>query len=504
LSLFPAMLSLAIILLSLSAILGARVPDSQRQAVVKVLQALQCSSPVCTGNVENTLRATDFCPSNQGVVRCNGNGDVTGIDMRECAVGRTGSLAPEIGALTDLQLLFVFAGQCTLQGSLPNMATLTQLDNLELQGSFSGSLPVFFGSSTSLTRLALTGNDFSSVFQFTQQSKLQELRIENNPNLAGNLGLLPPTLTRLWMQNSVVTANFSALTTPFASAAPGEEAACQLSQRYTCGNCIPALLNCKCGSNTFCTTTTTTATTAVTTTATTTTTTATIKPLTTPTTTTTPTMTTKRPTTTTSTTFGVANISSSGAPTVMETTIVAVASSISAALPVAITTGTDSMTPDNAETAGVNWIDSAAAIPTIGGVAGGVAGCTLLGIAAYCIARRRRRGNVAQSAAPTEMHTARADSQRALSAAGDPGAHYGIVPVAKQSSHYLERAGEFKVAQSEPHHYAALSATEAGEREPHYAVPTTTVHAASAEPESPYDVLSDEETGRATGAVRST
>jgi hypothetical protein len=169
----------------------------------------------------------------------------------------------------------------------------------------------------------------------------------------------------------------------------------------------------------------------------------------------------------------------------------------------ASTGNTDSTTPGSAETAGANWIDSAAAIPTIGGVAGGVAGCTLLGIAAYCIARRRRRGNVAQSAAPTEMHTARADSQRALSAAGgDPGAHYGIVSVAKPSSHYLEHAGEFKmVAQSEPHQCAALSATEAGEREPHYAVPTTPpVSAASAEPEPepPYDVLSDEEAGRAT------
>lgn len=183
----------------------------------------------------------------------------------------------------------------------------------------------------------------------------------------------------------------------------------------------------------------------------------------------------------------------------METTnaTIAAVAPTSAALTVEIATrSTDSMT-DSAETAVANWIDSAAAIPTIGGVAVGVAGCALLGIAAYClIQRQRRRGNMRQSAGPTEMHTARADSQRALSATGDPGAHYAIVPVAKPSSHYLEHAGEFKVAQSKPHHYAALSATEAGERQPHYAVPKT-VSAASAEPEPPYDVLSDEEAGRA-------
>jgi hypothetical protein len=131
---------------------------------------------------------------------------------------------------------------------------------------------------------------------------------------------------------------------------------------------------------------------------------------------------------------------------------------------------------------------------------GSVLVAVLVFVGVYCVGVRRRRSNVAQSAAPTEMHTARADSQRALSAAGDPGAHYGIVQVANPSSHYLEHAGEFKVAQSEPHHYAALSATEAGEQEPHYTVPTTPpVSAASAEPEPPYDVLSDEEAGRATG-----
>lgn len=111
-----------------------------------------------------------------------------------------------------------------------------------------------------------------------------------------------------------------------------------------------------------------------------------------------------------------------------------------------------------------------------------------------------------QSAGPTELHTAR--SQRALSYADDPaGALYGIVPVANPSSHYLEHAGEFKAAQSKSDHYTTLSATEAGEREPHYAVRTTpakTVHAESAEPESPYDVLSDEEAGRSTaGTMRS-
>jgi hypothetical protein len=131
---------------------------------------------------------------------------------------------------------------------------------------------------------------------------------------------------------------------------------------------------------------------------------------------------------------------------------------------------------------------------------GSVLVAVLVFVGVYCVGVRRRRGNVAQSAAPTEMHTARADSLRALSAAGDPGAHYGIVQVANPSSHYLEHAGEFKVAQSEPHQYAALSATEASEQEPHYTVPTTPpVSAASAEPEPPYDVLSDEEAGRATG-----
>jgi FtsZ-interacting cell division protein ZipA len=135
---------------------------------------------------------------------------------------------------------------------------------------------------------------------------------------------------------------------------------------------------------------------------------------------------------------------------------------------------------------------------------GSVLVAVLVFVGVYCIVRRRHRGNMAQSAVPTEMHSARADSQRALSNADDPGAHYGIVSVAKPSSHYLEHAGDFKVPQSEPHHYAALSAAEAGEREPHYAVPTTPpVSAASTEPESPYDVLSDEEAGRATGTLRS-
>jgi hypothetical protein len=146
------------------------------------------------------------------------------------------------------------------------------------------------------------------------------------------------------------------------------------------------------------------------------------------------------------------SVSFPGAPSVMA----------SAALTVEMTTSsTDSPTPDSVETA-ASWIESSAAIPTIGGIAGGVAGCTLLGIAAYCIVRRRRRGNMGMSAGLTEMHTARADSQRALNAGG--GVHYAIAPVAEPRSHYLEHAGEFKVAQSEPHHYAALSATEAGER----------------------------------------
>jgi hypothetical protein len=257
------MLSLAIIVLSLSAVavLASGVPEPQRKALIKVLQSLACSEQVCTRTVDDTVRDSKFCPSNSGVVRCNNNGDVTGIDMRVCQ--GTGSLAPEIGSLTDLQFLFVFAdNRCTLQGSLPNLATLTQLDNLELQGSFSGALPAFFGASRSLTRLVLTGNNFSSVFQFAQQSKLQELRIENNRNLGGDLGLLPSTLTRLlWLQNSNVTADFSALKTPFAPlgmAEPVKEAACRLSLRFTCGNCTPALLNCECGPKTFCTLSTTT------------------------------------------------------------------------------------------------------------------------------------------------------------------------------------------------------------------------------------------------------
>ena len=128
-------------------------------------------------------------------------------------------------------------------------------------------------------------------------------------------------------------------------------------------------------------------------------------------------------------------------------------------------------------------------------VVGSVLIAVLVLAGVYCVGLRRRR----QSAGPTELHTARADSLRALSIAEDPGAHYGIVPAAKPSSHYLKHAGEFKVAQSDPHNYAALSATEAGEQEPHYAVPTTPPVVS----EPPYDVLSDEEAGRAAGTVRS-
>jgi hypothetical protein len=396
------MLSLAIVLLSLSAVLGTRMPESQRQALVKVLQALQCASPVCTGNVEDTLRDSNFCPSNRDVVRCNGNGDVTGIDVRGCAVGKTGSLAPEIGVLTNLQFLFVFAngerGTCTLQGSLPNMATLTQLGDLELQGSFSGSLPAFFGSSTSLTRLALTGNDFSSVFQFTQQSKLQELRIENNPNLAGNLGLLPPTLTRLWMQNSDVTANFSALTTPFAPlgrVAPGEVAACQLSQRYTCDNCTPALLNCKCGSNAFCTTTTTAATTTAATAATTTTTTTTTEhtPASTVVTTkataqvqpaVTPTSDSKPTTTTTSEPSATSRAQTSGnSNSTSASTSSAASASTSWAAPMATSASTSSAA------APASTSSNAGTFAIVGGALGGVCCLLLSGSVAFVLMRRR-------------------------------------------------------------------------------------------------------------------
>jgi hypothetical protein len=427
----PAMLSLAIILLSLSAVLGARVPDSQRQALVKVLQALQCASPVCTGNVDDTLRATDFCPSNQGVVRCNGNGDVTGIDVRGCAVGQTGSLASEIGVLTDLQFLLVFAngerGTCTLQGSLPNMATLTQLGDLELQGSFSGSLPAFFGSSTSLTRLALTDNNFSSVFQFTQQSKLQELRIENNPNLAGNLGLLPPTLTRLWMQNSVVTANFSALTTPFAPlgrVAPGEEAACQLSQRYTCGNCTPALLNCKCGSNTFCTTAATTATTTTTTeptptsTVVTTTATAQVQPAVTP-------------TTSPSTSFPTsASTTTTGATTVPPATSTATNTSATALLPTASSSPSSSGPLES-------WL--------VGVIVGGaVLALLLVGVGVFCLVKHRRtqESPADRPAAATEMKQPLPASQYAPIAPAEYGqgridpSNYDVIPGQASASDY--------------------------------------------------------------------
>jgi hypothetical protein len=191
-------------------------------------------------------------------------------------------------------------------------------------------------------------------------------------------------------------------------------------------------------------------------------------------------------------TFGTTPISS----VAVETTNASAPTTTSAAITLEVTAvSADSTTPGSAETANANWIDSAAAIPTIGGVVGGLAGCVLLGIGAYCVGLRRgrRRRNNPQSAVPTEMHTARADSSRTLSTGGDSGAHYGTVPAPKPSSHYLEHAGEFKVAQSEPL-YVALSAAEAGELDPHYAVPTTPhVSVANGEPEPPYDVLSDEE-----------
>jgi hypothetical protein len=134
----------------------------------------------------------------------------------------------------------------------------------------------------------------------------------------------------------------------------------------------------------------------------------------------------------------------------------------------------------------------------VGIVVGGVCCALISALVLVAIVRSRGKSDVRSDRKSAEFGV---PLDRA---ADDPGAQYGILPVAKPSSHYLEHAGDFKVAESESPHYAVLSATEAGEREPHYAVPKTQpVPAASAEAEPPYDVLSDDEAGRATGTLRS-
>ena len=129
------------------------------------------------------------------------NGAVTELDLEDNNL--TGTLPPEIGNLTSLEVLRL--GFNSLSGAIPSaMGDLTSLEGLWLyHNQLSGSIPPAIGDLTSLEELWLNGNQLSGEIpsEIGNLTSLEKLHLSRNqlsgsiPSEIGNL----TSLKELWL-----------------------------------------------------------------------------------------------------------------------------------------------------------------------------------------------------------------------------------------------------------------------------------------------------------------
>ncbi|GMH10056.1 hypothetical protein Nepgr_011897 [Nepenthes gracilis] len=192
-------------------------------AEVSALQSVKSSLIDPMGHLEDWNQG-DPCTSNWTGVLCFDNVETDGyLHVREIQLlnmNLSGTLAPEVGQLSRLQILDFMWNQIT--GSIPKqIGNMTSLKLLLLNGNkLSGSLPDELGQLSNLNRLQVDENNISGPIpkSFANLSSIQHLHLNNNSisgQLPAELSVLPRLLHLLVDNNNlsgILPPEFSNLT----------------------------------------------------------------------------------------------------------------------------------------------------------------------------------------------------------------------------------------------------------------------------------------------------
>ncbi|KAJ7298559.1 hypothetical protein O6H91_Y545400 [Diphasiastrum complanatum] len=140
-------------------------------------------------------KGDDPCGNNWNGVLCGGNGVQYVEELHVLGFDLEGSLAPELGDLTNVTILDLMWN--SISGSIPS--TLGKLQNLQLLllngNKLTGQLPMELGRLTNMNRLQIDENQISGPIPptFGNLSSVKHLHMNNN-SLNGSI---PPDLGRL-------------------------------------------------------------------------------------------------------------------------------------------------------------------------------------------------------------------------------------------------------------------------------------------------------------------
>ncbi|PKA51145.1 putative LRR receptor-like serine/threonine-protein kinase [Apostasia shenzhenica] len=172
----------------------AQVTDPMEVRALKTIKS-SLNDPV--GNL-NSWNSGDPCTSNWNGVFCYptpNNGHLHVQKLHLLKLNLSGNLAPEIGLLSQLQILDVMRNM--INGTIPReIGSITSLKLLLLNGNaISGSLPDEIGYLPNLNRLQIDENQISGPIpkSFANLSSVEHLHMNNN-SLSGQI---PPELSGL-------------------------------------------------------------------------------------------------------------------------------------------------------------------------------------------------------------------------------------------------------------------------------------------------------------------
>ncbi|CAN0880035.1 Probable LRR receptor-like serine/threonine-protein kinase At1g06840 [Linum grandiflorum] len=186
--------------------------DVTRPSEVSALLAVKKKLIDPMGHLENWKKG-DPCKSNWTGVSCFYANDTDGgyLHVRELQLlnmNLSGSLAPELGLLSGLQILDFMWNQLT--GNIPKeIGKLSSLKLLLLNGNkLSGSLPAELGSLSRLNRLQVDENELSGPIpkSFANMSSVRHLHMNNNSfsgQIPSELSQLPSLLHVLLDNNNL-------------------------------------------------------------------------------------------------------------------------------------------------------------------------------------------------------------------------------------------------------------------------------------------------------------
>jgi hypothetical protein len=192
------------LLATLLALVVAQLGSEQYAAVRTLMAGLGCTHPMCAD-----FAASDPCPSPLGCT----NGTVVSFNLNSRLSGSINGSA--LGVLTDLTyLLLAHLNLTTIPTQIGRLTALTYLNLFSL--ALTGTIPSQVGNLGNLTYLGAFSNKLTGTLPALDKlTKLAVLDISENAGLGGNMPSMPTSIRGLFASNCSFTAlppNLSNLT----------------------------------------------------------------------------------------------------------------------------------------------------------------------------------------------------------------------------------------------------------------------------------------------------